>query len=192
MATDNEPMTKTGTGANTKTDMSKPAEILYRAFSDELRFAKQQQWTITNYSLLLMAAVFGVARLSALATSEKIVLCVLVAPILCLGLFMLLDLEGYMYILRRRQRSMEEDFSREDRSLARGEESLRIKGDESLGEKLALNVYLIARSRGETTRNPTTVVLCLVVTIAGIITAYAISPAKLMNFIEASKITRLS
>src|SRR5947209_6047473 len=47
-----------------KTEMSKPAEILYRAFSDELRFAKKQQWTITNYVLLLMGAVFGVAKLT--------------------------------------------------------------------------------------------------------------------------------
>lgn len=156
------------------TEMSKPAEILYRVFGDELRFAKQHQWTITNYSLLLMVAVFGVARLSPLTTLEKIVLCVLVALIWGLGLFMLLDLDGYMHIIRRRQRGMEEDFSREDRSLARGEESLRIRGDEPLRERWALCVYLTARSRGATTRNPTTVVLCLVVTIAGLLTAYSI------------------
>jgi hypothetical protein len=36
------------------TEMSKPAEILYRAFFDELRGTKQQQWTVTNYALLLM------------------------------------------------------------------------------------------------------------------------------------------
>ncbi len=46
------------------TEMSKPAEMLYRAFLDELRFAKQQQWTITNYALLLMGAAYGVAKLT--------------------------------------------------------------------------------------------------------------------------------
>jgi len=60
------------------TEMSKPAEILYRAFLDELRFAKQQQWTITNYVLLLMGAAYGVAKLTAKSTPtfcEKIVWC---------------------------------------------------------------------------------------------------------------------
>jgi hypothetical protein len=170
-------MTMTEPMTETETKMSKPGEILYRVFSDELRFAKQQQWMITNYSLLLMAAVFGVARLSPPATLGKIVLCVFVFVIWGLGLFMLLDLQGYMYILRRRQRSMEEDFSREDRSLARGEESFRIRGDEPRSETWALRVYVAARSRGETTRNPTTVVLCLVVTVAMFITGYAISQA---------------
>jgi hypothetical protein len=159
-----------------ETEMSKPAEILYRAFSDELRFAKQQQWTITNYSLLLMAAVFGVARLSPPPTLEKIVLCVIVAIIWIAGLFVLLDLQGYMHILRRRQRGMEDAFTPEDRRLARGEDSLRIRGDERLGERLALRVYLMSWSRAETpraetpragtTRNPTTGVLCVVLTIA--------------------------
>jgi hypothetical protein len=40
-------------GKSKMTEMSKPAEILYRAFIDELKFAKQQQWTITYYTLLL-------------------------------------------------------------------------------------------------------------------------------------------
>jgi len=35
-----------------------------RAFLDELRFAKQQQWTVTNYTLLLMGAVYGLAKVT--------------------------------------------------------------------------------------------------------------------------------
>jgi hypothetical protein len=77
MATDND---------SKKTEMSKPAEILYRAFVDELRFAKQQQWTITNYVLLVMAAVFAVAKLvSPLTTWEKGVGCAFVALAWILG-----------------------------------------------------------------------------------------------------------
>jgi hypothetical protein len=29
-------------------EMSKPAEILYRVLFDDLKFAKQQQWTIAS------------------------------------------------------------------------------------------------------------------------------------------------
>jgi hypothetical protein len=53
------------TGEPKMTEMSKSAEILYRAFFDELRFAKQQQWTVTNYTLLLMGAAYGLAKLTA-------------------------------------------------------------------------------------------------------------------------------
>lgn len=46
-------------GKRKMTEMSKPAEILYGAIFEALRFAKRQQWVITNYVLALMGAVSG-------------------------------------------------------------------------------------------------------------------------------------
>jgi hypothetical protein len=143
-------------GKSKMTEMSKPAEILYRAFSDELRFAKQQQWTITYYSLLLMGALFGLVKLTAKSPTsccEKVVWCALVAAIWGLGLFLLLHLQCYMHNTRVRQRRMEQTFSPEDRRLV----DPPAEGADAHGP---IELFVA--------------VLCAVVTGAGILTGYAI------------------
>ena len=35
-------------------------ETVFKALFEELRFMKQQQWTITNYSVLILAAIYAV------------------------------------------------------------------------------------------------------------------------------------
>jgi len=92
-----------------------------RVFFDELRFAKQQQFTITNYTLLLMAGVFAVAKVISPTTPGKIILCGLIGAAWAVGLVMLCDLQGYMREIRRRQTDMQQNFSPEDQSLARGD-----------------------------------------------------------------------
>jgi hypothetical protein len=156
--------------SETETEMSKPGEILYRAFFDELRFAKQQQWTITNYTVLLMAGVFGVAKAISPATFGKFILCVIVTLIWGLNLFVLLDLQGYIQSVRRRQTDMEETFSAKDKSLARGSRPSR--------PNVFDNVYEFAFTR----LHPSLaefelflVVLCLVVTVAMLVAWLAIS-----------------
>jgi hypothetical protein len=132
------------------TEMSKPAEILYRALLDELRFAKQQQWTVTNYILLLMGAAYGVAKLTAKSPTfpESVIWCAVVAVVGVMGLLVLVDLEGHLRVTRARQEDMEEKFSPEDRRL--------------VGGKRRMPQWLVF------------VVLCLVVTAAGILAGYAI------------------
>jgi hypothetical protein len=132
------------------TEMLKPAEILYRAFLDELRFAKQQQWTITNYILLLMGAAYGVAKLTAKSPtfSERVIWCAVVAVVGVMGLLVLVDLECHLRVTRARQEDMEKKFSPEDRKL--------------VGGKRRMPQWLVF------------VVLCLVVTAAGILAGYAI------------------
>jgi len=44
-------------GKHNKTEMSKPGELIYRNFFDELRFAKKQQWSITNLRHWLEAII---------------------------------------------------------------------------------------------------------------------------------------
>ena len=35
-------------------EMSKAVEVVYGVLFDEMKFAKRQQWTVTNYMLLLL------------------------------------------------------------------------------------------------------------------------------------------
>jgi hypothetical protein len=111
------------TGEPKMTEMSKPAEILYRAFFDELRFAKQQQWTVTNYTLLLMGAAYGLAKLTATSPPnfhERVAWCAVVAAVVALGLSVLIDLEDHLWATRRRQTEMENKFEPKDRELVGG------------------------------------------------------------------------
>jgi hypothetical protein len=148
------------TSLSRKASTLKPAEILYRAFVDELRFAKQQQWTITNYVLLVMAAVFAVAKLvSPLTTWEKSVGYAFVALAWILGLFVLFDLQWYMGSIRKRQTGMEQTFSPQDQSLAQPGGGT-VKGGRRLGGQLSSKLHLG--------------VMCLVVTLAGFLAGYAI------------------
>jgi len=103
------------------TEMSKPAEILYRAFHDELRFAKQQQWTITYYSVLLIGAGVGLARATLPMSCGRVVWFGLVALAMLTHSYLVFHLQRYMQTTRARQWRMEETFSPEDRRLARNE-----------------------------------------------------------------------
>ena len=101
------------------TEMSKPAEILYWATFDQLNFAKRQQWMITNYVLVLMAALFGLARLASAPVIVKFVLCLLVVFVVVFGLALLVHLQVYLDTTRKRIEHVVETFSEEDRMLAR-------------------------------------------------------------------------
>ncbi len=60
--------------ADGKPDPSQAFLTVYRALFDELRFAKQQQWTITNYFALVIGTVFGVQKsFGHLETCEKVI-----------------------------------------------------------------------------------------------------------------------
>ncbi len=139
------------------TEMSKPAEILYRALIDELKFAKQQQWAITNYLLLLMGAVFGVAKLTSKSPTscEKAVWCALVAAVVVIGVSLLLNLQLHLHNTRARQQRMEQTFSPEDRRLVRDEPPA-----ENVDARDPIEWFVV--------------VLCTVVTAAGILAGYAI------------------
>ena len=102
------------------TEMSKPAEILYRVLFDDLKFVKQQQWTITNYALILMGAIFALAKLGtgSPALLEKIVLSLMVFPVVVVVVgLLLLHLQLHLYNARERLEKLEKTFSPEDQSL---------------------------------------------------------------------------
>jgi len=149
------------------TEMSKPAEIFYRAFFDELRWAKQQQWTITYYLLLLIGAGFGFIKLTSPSPTpcEKIVWSALLAGVMLIGVYLLLSLQRHMHTTRARQWRMEEAFSPEDRRLARNEPpAVRPDGRGP--------IEWLPDGRGP--MEWFVVVLCTVVAVAGILAGYAI------------------
>jgi len=160
-------------GKSSKTEMSKPAELIYRNFFDELRFTKQQQWSITNYALLLMGTVFGVARLTpgSPILFEKAFWSLIVAIIWGGGLFVLLHLQVYLDRTRERQERMEETFSIEDKALAQAKpaDDLIIKWLTSLFPDGRIKSFVSSRLP-----DPFALMLCLVVTIAGFVAGYAI------------------
>ena len=172
MATDNDSKeAATGREISTGKEISEVGKILYRAFIDELRFAKQQQWTITNYTVLSIVGLFGVAKVTSAGASGKFFLCIILILLWLLGLFWLFDLQGYIGGLRRRQGDMEQTFDVEDRLLAQGSSNTHPVIDK---------IYKFIQSRGwlgwlERYELPIAVlVLCAVVTVAAIVGGIAI------------------
>jgi hypothetical protein len=157
--------------AATDKRMSQVAEILYRVFFDELRFAKQQQWMITNYTVLSIVGLFGVAKVTSAGASGKFFLCIILILLWLLGLFWLFDLQGYISGLRKRQGDMEQKFDEQDRLLAQGASDTHPVIDK---------IHKFIRSRGwlgwlERYELPIAVLaLCAVVTVAAIVGGIAI------------------
>jgi len=63
-------------------NMPPQVAALYQAKTDQLIFLKKQQWAITNYLLLLLAAIFGVDQTLKFVSLEKVVFTVII-PIAC-------------------------------------------------------------------------------------------------------------
>jgi hypothetical protein len=134
-------------------DMSKAVEAVYGVLFDEMKFAKRQQWTVTNYMLLLVGAVLGVgAALKSLTAFEKHVLSVLVILIVGAGWYFLIDLQRYLKELRGRIQGIEASFDEADQDL------LQIREYESPGR------------RGL----PFTVMMIAAITVAGIVVVYGV------------------
>jgi hypothetical protein len=58
---------------------SSPSEqllVLYRAWLDELKFRKRQQWIMTNYFVLIVAGVYSIKSLPHLRLCFQLVICV--------------------------------------------------------------------------------------------------------------------
>jgi hypothetical protein len=52
-------------------DMPSQVEIVFRALFEELRFMKRQQWTITNYGVLILAAIYAMREHVTFNHSQK-------------------------------------------------------------------------------------------------------------------------
>lgn len=69
--------------------------LLYQVSTQDLAFFKQQQWSVTNYVLLLYGAFFGISQISALkvASCERFVLCLLATALCVVGILLVVMLE---------------------------------------------------------------------------------------------------
>lgn len=78
-------------------------QVFYQDCADNIRFLKQQQWRVTNYALLIYAAVYLLhSELSVKACEVKAGLSVLLALAWLFSLFVLYQLERSMDRFRDR------------------------------------------------------------------------------------------
>lgn len=58
------------------------AANIYKAITDNIIFSKKQQWAITNYTILIFGALFGISRtLTKLTSCEKALIVVTAAAV---------------------------------------------------------------------------------------------------------------
>lgn len=105
--------------------------VLYQVTVHDLAYFKSNQWSVTNYALLLMAAIVGVKQLLGPGTSasERVILSILVLLIAAAGLAMLIKLEQSIQVRERRLEAVREKLSDAFRSAweagSKGSESFR-------------------------------------------------------------------
>jgi len=87
--------------------------LLYQVSVSDLAFFKQQQWSVSNYSLLVLAGLCGAMKLvvGPIDTVELIVLGALVLATAIGGSVMLWSLEAAIEVRRERLRAAREHFS---------------------------------------------------------------------------------
>jgi hypothetical protein len=114
-------------GDHEKQSMSQAVAIIYRALIDEIRFAKQQQWLITYYLLLVLAAIFAIGKaIGPMTACEKILAIAVVVVAVCYGSYILISLQCYMDESRKRL----QDIEREDSSCFTPEERKFLRLDQ--------------------------------------------------------------
>lgn len=69
--------------------------LLYQVTVQDLAFFKQQQWSVTNYGLLLYAAIVGIPQIpnAGVTPCERLVLCLLATALAAGGAYLLYKLE---------------------------------------------------------------------------------------------------
>jgi hypothetical protein len=86
------------TAEEKQTDRQKAEEelrLLYQVTTQDLAFFKKQQWSVTNYVLLLFGAFFGVSQIDALKVGpcERFVLCLVASALAVVGILLVYKLE---------------------------------------------------------------------------------------------------
>ena len=87
--------------------------LLYQVSTQDLAFFKQQQWSVTNYVLLLYGAFFGVSQIDALnvASCERFVLCLLATALSVVGILIVYKLENSIKARRDRLKNIRRTFT---------------------------------------------------------------------------------
>ena len=87
--------------------------LLYQVSVTDLEFFKRQQWSVTNYALLLYAVVVGVAQLLTgdVSATEKLLLCLVATAVAILGSYILLMLNNSIDVRKARLAAIRKTFS---------------------------------------------------------------------------------
>jgi hypothetical protein len=87
--------------------------LLYQVSVADLEFFKRQQWSVTNYALLLYAAVVGIAKLlNDNGTGfERLVLCLVASVVAIFGIYILFVLNNSIAVRRARLAAIRKSFS---------------------------------------------------------------------------------
>jgi hypothetical protein len=91
--------------------------VLYQVTSQDLAFFKQQQWSTTNYALLLQASMVGVLQLTGATTTEweRIAACILATGVGAVGVALVATLERSITARRHRLSKVRAQLSPEFR-----------------------------------------------------------------------------
>lgn len=83
--------------------LSQAGLAVYKALLDNMQFVKKQQWSITNYLILILAALFGISRtFQPLTACEKLVESTFAVIASCYGIYLLILMQIHMADTRRR------------------------------------------------------------------------------------------
>lgn len=87
---------------------------IYKATSENITFSKKQQWTITNYTVLIYAALFGLGRgMQAMTKCESIALTALAVATFICSTWLLIQIQRDMGRYRVRLEKMHGEWLNE-------------------------------------------------------------------------------
>src|SRR5262249_59202150 len=116
-------------------DMSPHVSAVFKELFDEIKSAKQQQWTITNYGALILAAIYAVRhQLPAEHLQSKLkFLAILAIATAVVGSFFLLRIQSHMARSRRRLDKLQKTYftPNELRDIGLTDDEINNLGDEN-------------------------------------------------------------
>lgn len=103
--------------------------MLYQVTVSDLTYFKTQQWSVTNYALLILAGVIGVAQFLSLSCSDRIILSSLIITVTISSIFVLFKLQQSIKVRQSRleevRYNLSESFQQAWSAELKGQEFLR-------------------------------------------------------------------
>jgi hypothetical protein len=97
-------MTEKDDKQNERHKAEEELRLLYQVSTQDLDFFKQQQWSVTNYVLLLYGTFFGISQIDNLKVSscERFVFCLVATALGIVGIYLVIKLEKSIKARRNR------------------------------------------------------------------------------------------
>ena len=114
-------------------DMSPHVSTVFKELFEEIKSAKQQQWTITNYGLLILAAIYAVRHQLPEVPHSQSKLKFLAIATAVVGSFFLLRIQSHMARSRRRLDKLQKTYftPNELRDIGLTDDEVKNLGDEN-------------------------------------------------------------